>query len=135
MFVDLHLAGPSQARAEVRNSPAGLTVELQTGIQPFTGAATIADQVVVVEPSPEAETGTPVEVRGYARTFEGTVLVIATSVGDSARQSTQAADWAETWGEFQTSIDVPIGPTSLFVGEESPDDGSLVGIVVNITAQ
>jgi Immunoglobulin-like domain of bacterial spore germination len=135
MFVDLHLAGPSQARADVRNSPAGLTVELQMGIQPFTGTATIADQVVVVEPSPEAETGTPVEVGGYARTFEGTVVVVATSVGDGARQSTQAADWAETWGEFHTSIDVPLGPTSLFVGEESPEDGSLIGAIVNVTVR
>jgi hypothetical protein len=136
MFVDLHLAAPSQARAEVRNSPAGLTVELQMGIQPFTGAVTIADQVVVVEPSAGAETSTNFEVNGYARTFEGTVLVIVTSAGQAtAETNTQAADWAETWGEFQTTVAVLPGPASLFVGEESPDDGSLSGAMVEITAR
>ncbi len=136
MFVDLHLAAPSQARAEVRNSPAGLTVELQMGIQPFTGTATVGDQVVVVEPSPGAETSTTFEVNGYARTFEGNVLVVVTSAGQAvAKTNTQAADWAETWGEFQTTVEVLPGPTSLFVGEESQDDGSLSGAMVEITAR
>lgn len=136
LFVDLHLAAPSQARASVRNSPAGLTIELQMGLSPITGEATISDRVVVVEPSPGAATVSPVEVAGYARTFEATVLLIATSAGQTfAETNTQAADWTETWGEFRTSIDVPPGAISLFVGEESPDDGALVGAVVEITAQ
>jgi hypothetical protein len=136
LFVDLHLAGPSQAQAAVRNSPAGLTVELQMGIQPFVGTATISDQVVVVEPLPGAEIGTSFEMNGYARTFEGNVLVIVTSAGQAvAETNTQAADWAETWGEFRTSVEVLPGPTSLFVGEESPGDGSLSGAMVEITAR
>jgi hypothetical protein len=136
LFVDLHLAEPSQARASVRNSPAGLTVELQMGIQPFTGVATISDQIVVLEPLPGAETDRTVGVTGYARTFEGNVLVIATSAGQPVTETnTQAADWAETWGEFQTTVEVLPGPTSLFVGEESPDDGSLSGAMVEITAR
>ncbi len=137
LFVDLHLVAPSQAQAEVRNSPAGLTVELQMGIQPFTGAATIADQVVVLEPSPGAETDTTLEVSGYARTFEGAVVVIANSTGGVAggSNSTQAADWAETWGEFQTTIDVAPGTYLLFVGEESPNDGALSGATVGFTAR
>ncbi|HLF60848.1 MAG TPA: Gmad2 immunoglobulin-like domain-containing protein [Acidimicrobiia bacterium] len=136
LFVDLHLATPSQARATVRNSPAGLTVELQMGIMPFAGAATTSDQAVVLEPAPGSETDTTVEVRGYTRTFEATVLVIATSGGKAvAEATTQAADWVETWGEFRTSIEVPPGPTSLFVGEESPEDGALAGAIVEITAR
>jgi hypothetical protein len=136
LFVDLHLVAPSQARATVRNSPAGLTVELQMGIQPFTGAATISDQAVVLEPSPSGETDRTVEVSGYARTFEATVLVIATSAGEAvAETNTQAADWVETWGEFRTSIDVPPGTISLFVGEEGPSDGALAGAIVEITAR
>ena len=66
---------------------------------------------------------------GYSRAFEGTVVVIATqSGGVVAEASTQAADWTETWGEFQTSLELPAGPTSLFVGEESPNDGALEGV-------
>ena len=137
LFVDLHLAAPSQAQAQVRNSPAGLTVELQMGIQPFTGTATIADQVVVIEPSPGEETGTSFEVNGYARTFEGNVVVIAnpTGAGTGGGHSTQAADWAETWGEFQTVIDVQPGMYLVSVGEESSDDPSISGAIVEITAR
>lgn len=135
MFVDLHLRSPAQARASVRNSPAALNVELQMGIQPFSGAATIGSNVVVVEPAPGAETGRTVGVRGYARTFEANVLVIATSDGATTETTTQAADWAETWGEFRTSIELPVGPSSLFIGEESPEDGSLQGVTVLVTAQ
>lgn len=135
MFVDLHLSSPALARAFVRNSPAALNVELHMGIQPFTGATTIAENVVVLEPSPGAETDRTVEVSGYARTFEGTVVVIATSDGESSEHTTQAADWIETWGEFQTSLELPVGPSSLFVGEEDPADGSLEGVTVVVTAQ
>lgn len=136
LFVDLHLAAPSQARATVRNSPAGLTVELQMGIQPFAGEATISDQAVVLEPSPGEETDGTIEVSGYARTFEAAVLVIATSAGQAvAETSTQAADWTETWGEYRTSLEVPPGAISLFVGEESPNDGALAGAIVEITAR
>lgn len=136
LFVDLHLAAPSQARATVRNSPAGLTVELQMGIQPFSGTATISDQVVVLDPSPGAETASTVEVSGYARTFEATVLVIATSAGQAVVETnTQAADWTETWGEFRTTVEVLPGAISLFVGEESPNDGALAGAIVEITVR
>ncbi len=135
MFVDLHLSSPALARAFVDNSPAALNVELQLGIQPFTGAATIAENVVVLEPSPGAETDRIVEVSGYARTFEGTVVVIATSDGESVTSTTQAADWIDTWGEFRTSVELPVGPSSLFVGEEAPANGSLEGVTVVVTAQ
>ncbi|HET7846902.1 MAG TPA: Gmad2 immunoglobulin-like domain-containing protein [Acidimicrobiia bacterium] len=136
LFVDLHLTAPSQARAAVRNSPAGLTLELHMGIQPFAGAATISDRAVVLEPIADAETGAMVAVNGYARTFEGNVVVVATSAGQTVAQAnTQAADWAETWGEFRTTVEVPPGPISLFVGEESASDGSLSGAVVEITAR
>ena len=136
LFVDLHLAAPSEARAAVRNSPAGLTVELHMGAQPFTGEATVSDRAVVLEPVPGADTDAIVEVNGYARTFEANVLVIATTAGQTvAEANTQAADWTETWGEFRTSVEVPAGAISLFVGEESPNDGALTGAVVEITAR
>jgi len=136
LFVDLHLAAPSEVRAAVRNSPAGLTVELHMGIQPFTGTATLSDQAVVLEPAPGAETGVMVDVNGYARTFEANVLVIATSAAQTvAETTTQAADWVETWGEFRATVELPPGPISLLVGEESADDGTLAGAVVEITAR
>ncbi len=136
MYVDLHLASPAQARAFVSNSPAALTVELQMGIEPFAGNAAVSERTVLVEPMAGTETGTLIEVTGYSRAFEATVLVIATQADDVvAETSTQAADWSETWGEFRTTIDTPVGPITLFAGEVGPIDGALEGVTIGLTAR
>ncbi len=135
-FVDFHLAAPAQARVEISNSPARLSLELQTGPEQFTTKALVSDRAVVVAPADGAETATRVDVAGYARTFEAKVLVIATAAGEVvAERNVTAADWVETWGEFRTSIQVPIGEASLFVGEESPDDGQLIGVSLSLTVR
>lgn len=134
LFIDLHLTQPVQARADVRRSPARLTVDLQAGLEPFEGMAALSDRTVLVKPPDGSEQSTSVEVTGYARTFEGNVLVIATAGDDVvAEASAIAADWADTWGEFMTRIDVPEGETLLFAGEQDPEDGSLAGVSVKMT--
>jgi len=136
MFADFYLAAPAQARVAISNSPARLILELQTGPEPFTNRALVSDRVVVVTPGDGSETGTTVEIAGYARTFEGSVLVIATAAGEVvAETNVTAADSVETWGEFRTSIQVPLGAVSLFVGEESPDDGRLTGVTPSLTVR
>jgi hypothetical protein len=50
-----------------------------------------------------------------------------------AESSVTAADWAETWGEFAAPLVLPEGQVELFVGEESPTDGGLVGVTLNLT--
>jgi hypothetical protein len=136
MFVDFHLTGPSAARVTISGSPARLILELQPARDPIPAPAVIADRVVVLSPVDGAEAGARVEVSGYARTFEANVLVIATS-GDQvvANANLTAADWAETWGEFRTTLPLPPGEVSIFVGEESPDDGQLSGATVVVTIQ
>lgn len=136
MFVDLHLANPTQARAEVSNSPARLIVELQSGNEPFDGVAATSDFAVVVVPPEGSEVGGTVEVSGYTRTFESNVLIIATS-GDElvAETNTTAADSVETWGEFEASLELPPGDVSIFAGEESADDAGLVGVTVNVVVR
>lgn len=136
MFVDFHLAAPAQARVAISNSPARLSLELQAGPEPFTTRALVTDRVVVVAPSDGLETAHIVEIGGYARTFEGNVLVIANAAGEVvAETNVTAADWVATWGEFRASIQLPLGEASLFVGEESPDDGRLTGITLSLTVR
>ena len=134
MFVDFHLAKPVEARARITNSPAQLTLQLQSGTLPFEGTAALSQHAVVVEPSDGSVGATSVRISGYARTFEANVLIIATS-GDRVVTETNAvaADWLETWGEFQTRLDLPAGETSIFVGESSPKDGSLSGVTIRMT--
>ena len=134
MFIDFHLAKPAEARARITNSPAQLTLQFQPGNLPFEGTAALSEYAVVIEPS-DGSVGSPsIRISGYARTFEANVLIIATA-GDRvvAETNAVAADWVETWGEFQTRLDVPLGETSIFVGESDPKDGSLAGVTIRMT--
>ena len=136
MFVDLHLAAPAQARVKLNRSPASLTLYLEPGKISFNGTATVGDLVVVTSPPSGTEEDSPVTVRGYSRTFEANVLFIATA-GDEivAETFTTAADWAETWGEFRVSMVLEPGEISLFVGEESPRDGTLEGVTISLVVR
>jgi len=137
MFIDLHLHGPAQARAEVSMSPARLTVELEAGVQALDTAAIIGGNTVLISPSDgEQPPAGVIEIAGYARVFEANVLVVASIGSRTVAQTTAtAADWAETWGEFRAPIQLPPGEVSLFVGEESPADGSRVGPTINLTVR
>ncbi|HSJ82403.1 MAG TPA: Gmad2 immunoglobulin-like domain-containing protein [Acidimicrobiia bacterium] len=138
MFIDLHLKDPAQARAETTNSPASLTLEMQGGIQPFDSSAVYAGNTVLTDPQDggKAAAGVPLEVKGYSRVFEATMHIVATVDGEMvAETSTTAAEWTETWGEFTSSIQLPPGDVSLFVGEQSPDDGEPTGVTIDVTVR
>ncbi|HEX6147078.1 MAG TPA: Gmad2 immunoglobulin-like domain-containing protein [Acidimicrobiia bacterium] len=137
-YIDLHLHGPAQARAEVSNSPASLTVHLEPGIDPFDSTAVYGPTVVVTGPGAGAETvaGIPFDVTGYARIVEANVLIVASIEGQPVAETTAAtADSTETWGEFSTPIQLPPGEVSLFVGEPGPDGGEPIGVTVDFTVR
>lgn len=135
MFVDLHLTAPAAARARVTSEPARLTVDLRPGFVEFTGTATSDDLVVVLSPDDGASVPLATSVSGYARTFEANVLTIVTQGGQVvAETDTTAADWAATWGEFSQELTLPVGSLSLFIGQASPQDGSLEGVTLELTA-
>lgn len=133
MFVDMHLNTPAAARARVTSEPARLTVDLRPGFVEFSGSSALDDLVVVVGPSDGASVTPTSSVTGYARTFEANVLLIATQDGQVVTETgTSAADWTETWGEFRQDVTLPPGNVSLFVGESSPQDGSLAGVTLDL---
>jgi hypothetical protein len=136
MFIDLHLRSPANARISVSNSPARLGLELNPRDGEMGPAATFAEAVVVIAPAPDSPVPDGFTVEGYARTFEANVLILATR-GDEVlvRQFATSADWADTWGEFSTELTVSAGSANLFVGEESPQDGSLSGVTLKITVR
>lgn len=137
LAVDIHV--PVGATVGVRSfavaEPARIVIDLINDPEGVTaGGATVGKDVVVTEPSPGTATY-PLVVRGYARTFEANVLARLTAVaGDVApiEATATATDWLDAWGEFELTIDEgPRTIVNLFVGEESANDGSLIG--VNIT--
>lgn len=134
MFVDLHLSEPAAARASILSSPARLSIELRPGFVPFVGASTIDDQFVLVSPPDEAEVQSPTQIVGYSRTDEDTVLVLVTQAGSVvAETETTAPDSSAAWGEFRLNLSLPPGEISVFLGQRSPEDGSLEGINVDLT--
>jgi hypothetical protein len=114
-----------------------MSLELQPGTDPFLAApAVISDRVVVTSPTIGMETGAAVDVEGYTRTFEANVLLLATVDGTVVDETNvTAADWVVTWGEFVAPLVLPEGQVELFVGEESPEDGELVGVTLNLTVR
>lgn len=136
-FVDIHLATPASARVSVSNSPAGLTLELSPRQGEIGPAVSKSRGVVLVAPAEnDSIVGPELDATGYARVFEGNVLILATSGGAVVGQTaTQAADWVDTWGEFEATLTLQPGTIDLFVGEESPEDGSLDGVTLKLEVQ
>lgn len=133
VFVDLHLSAPAAVRVSTSSSPARLAVDLRPGFVPFSGEATVGENVVLTSPNADAEVGPTTQILGYARTFEANVLAVATQDGSVvAEADTTAADSLQTWGEYRLSVTLPPGPLTLFVGEANPVDGSLDGITVDL---
>ncbi|MGH9167211.1 MAG: Gmad2 immunoglobulin-like domain-containing protein [Acidimicrobiia bacterium] len=133
LFVDLHLLAPATARSFVLSSPGRVVVDLQSGGPPLPSPAPSSGRVVVLSPRGGSATY-PLDVTGYARTFEANVLVRVRQGGRvEAEGVTTAADWTETWGEFTLDLEQgPEGPAELFVGEESAQDGSEEGVVISL---
>lgn len=134
MFVDLYLAAPAQAHVTVSESPAEVTLHLQPGIVEYRTKPAMSDLVVIAAPLEGAIVAPTIDVVGYSRTYESNVLLIAT-IGDEvvAEEVTTSADSVETWGEFKSTLQLPLGEVSVFVGDENPEDGRLEGIAIQLT--
>lgn len=136
MFVDLHLREKANARLTVSNSPARLTLELNPGSGEIGPPAAVSDRTVLLMPPNESTVDADFEVAGYARVPEASVLIVATSGNQVIfEESTTAADWVDTWGEFEADVSLAPGVVNLFVGEESTGDGSLQGVTLTLTVR
>lgn len=135
MFVDLHLSESVGARAVELRSPARVAVELRPGGEPVQLGASLGANVVVTDPA-RRTVEYPILVRGYSRTFEANVMARLSADGSAIDEYfTTAADWTQTWGEFV--FEIPTGPggvLSLFIGEESAEDGTIRGVTLDLSA-
>lgn len=133
LFVDFHLSIPALAAVGVSGSPGSIEILLEPGGPAYEGAASFADNVVVVLPAP-GPVVVPIDISGYSRNFEANTVVQVTQDGTVvAEDFTTAADWSETWGEFDIAVSPEgSGPAELFVGEFSAQDGSPRGVVLDI---
>jgi hypothetical protein len=128
LFVDVHLAGAAEAHVGVLREPARVVVDLRPGTA-AAGARPLREQRVVVLRPQSGDASYPLEITGYARTFEANVVARLERDGtDLAEQFTTAASWLEAWGHFTIIIDDgPAGAVTLHVGEYSAKDGTWEG--------
>jgi len=123
-FVDVHLAAPARARLVARGGGA-VAVELVRGGGPLPPPAALGPNAVLLAPR-AGPAGGPLEVAGYARTFEANVNVRLLAGGALVADTfTTAADYLSTWGEFRAALPAPpAGRCSVFAGEpEMEGDG------------
>jgi hypothetical protein len=128
LFVDVHLAGAAEAHVGVLRVPARVVVDVRPGTA-APGARPLREQRVVVLRPQSGDASYPLEITGYARTFEANVVARLEHDGtDVAEQFTTAASWLEAWGHFTIVIDEgPAGAVTLHVGEYSAKDGTWEG--------
>lgn len=92
---------------------------------------TTGDKAVVLQPREAEEVESPIDVRGYARFFEGqvTVSLVDRERDVLASRTVRANDWTSAWGLFEARLAFSgyEGLATLRVGSRSPKDGSFVG--------
>ncbi|MFQ5555159.1 MAG: Gmad2 immunoglobulin-like domain-containing protein [Acidimicrobiia bacterium] len=137
LSVEVHLgtADPIVVRASEVGEPARLVVDIarsEDGTGRIVGPV-VEDNVVLVAPAP-GPARYPLQISGYARTFEANVvarLVVDGAIAGTV--STTAADWLEAWGEFTMSFESgPPGDVTLVVGEVNAADGRFVGAAIRL---
>lgn len=138
MFIDLHLAAPTQARIDLTSSPARLEVVLQPGILPYSAQPVTAESIVLTFPTDEATIPTTLSVEGYARGIGADVAAVAITgqEGDDVVVEADAttADNTETWGEFRVALELMPGPVALFVGDRDSEPGGFEGVSIDLVA-
>ena len=137
LYVDLHLRSAAVARAAVYSGPALVVVDLKEGGDILPPWPLVGERVVALAPPRDGRVSYPLEITGYARTFEANVVAeLRTDGGSPTRQNATAADYASAWGEYRMRFDDgPHGKIKLFVGEYSAKDGSPQGVTTNLHVQ
>ncbi len=134
-FIDFHLAGPAQARLELDNSPARLTLELQPGIVEYTSAPRITDRLVLIAPVEDSQITQSLQVSGYTRSLDSELLLIATQGSDVIDENVATtASPTATWGAFEGNLELVQGEMALFVGIEEEESGRLDGVTIEFQA-
>jgi len=92
---------------------------------------TTGDRAVVLRPREAEEVGSPLDVQGYTRLFEGqvTVSLISREREVLSSKTVRVNDRAAAWGLFETTLEFSNyeGLATLRVGSGTPRDVSFVG--------
>lgn len=122
----IEVLGPARLVVDFKPSEATLEVPL-----PAENGNT-----VLTEPRRGTVIEDPLTISGYSRNFEARNTIILTDSDGEVlvREAVQSNDWTNTWGYFETTLDIPdfSGTGTLKVGANSPRDGSFEGVEIPV---
>ena len=136
LFADAFAMHASRYRVTELPESGRLAVDFRGVREELELPPTTSDKVVVLQPREAEKVGRPLMVQGYARLFEGQVII---SLLDRDREvissrTVRANDWTTAWGLFAATLEYSgyKGLATLRVGSNSPRDGSFVGTETEI---
>jgi hypothetical protein len=92
------------------------------------------EEIILMEPRDGARITSPIKVRGYARTFEGNVVIeTRTGAGNWEVIAAISAGMTEGHTPFSADIRLGAGHRQLRIGSSSPRDGEWIGVELGIT--
>jgi len=138
MFVDFFAREAFVYRVVELSDPARLAIDFKpTGYPLAVPLPARGGNTVLVQPRDGESVGDPFTVSGYSRAFEASnsIYLLGPSGEVLAQETVMGNDWSETWGYFETRLDMPpalANGGTLQVGMFSARDGSFEGVSVEI---
>lgn len=137
IFVDVFAESAFSYRVMELLDPARIVVDFKPS------AATLdfplpaeGGNTVLVEPRRGASVGSSLTISGYSRNPEASNTVVLTDASgrELVRDTVMSNDWTNTWGYFETTLDLPqfSGRATLEVGAQSARDGSFEGVGIPV---
>lgn len=137
LFLDIYATGAFQYRVMEFAEPGRLIMDYRpASVELSFLLPAQAQKTVLFEPRAGEAVTSPLKVSGYSRNAEAsnTVALVDASGNVLARNTVLSNDWLDTWGYFETSLEIPAfeGEAILRAGGESPRDGSFEGVEVPV---
>jgi len=138
LFVDVYSTGAFRYRVEGLGGPGRLVLDYAPSVSELAYPQPVfGERTVVTSPRTGSAVGSSLTVSGYSRNFEAqnTIQLVSPAGEVLAETTATSSDWAETWGLFEATLQVPpfAGEALLRVGTRSARDGSFDGVEVPVT--
>lgn len=138
MFIDIFATGAFQYRVIELSEPGRLAIDYRSSVTPLAIPLPERNENTVVTQPREGQPITgPLTVSGYSRNFEASNNIVLLGPGGEvlAQKNALGNDWADTWGYFETTLQVPAfqGQGTLQVGTQSARDGSFEGVELPVS--
>lgn len=137
MFVDIFAGSGFTYRVIELLDPARIVVDFKPSEATLGPPPAQNANTVLVEPRRGTRVDGSLTLSGYSRNPEASNTVVLTDASgkELVRDTVMSNDWTDTWGYFETTLDLPpfSGRATLKVGAQSARDGTFEGVEIPIS--